>query len=714
MRLSFKVIFSLFMGALLMPTKSFIGQSSGNGSFASTAGQTKAELVGAAFSAYVEGDLLQAQIYLQRARQLDRNDVTVQRLLENLAPNRPAPTPTHTPNSVPQPVSTPSVVTPVGISGASDLYQPQPLSANERARQIAISNGMSPDSVDEASRLEPYVPRTVRPPEVSTPYIPPAPTPPVPSVPETSFIPEVAPSVPDYSTPAEPLSVAPLTEPISPGMSAPGIPPPPPVPTPTTSSGGPKLNLTPIASPSSPSLQTPPEPISPLLPELPEIISAPEPILYPPPQPSSTQPTPVAPELTPSPGPFFHNTPELPPLTPPEPTIPVVPEDNIPDPIQLPLPSAVLSGSGTSTGSQERVEELIMEIGLLDAQLLDAQQNGDVDKEEEISTRVGNLRDELRSLENELLSRNTSGSTASTFDVDDPEEDPLKIKVGETIELMILEDESFNGMYEVRLGGYILIPKVGRAPVEGMTVQEAEQSIFKLIDETMIKNPSVIVERPNAGEDAVSGGIIYLTGEFKRPGPFTIIRGRTPSVTSVFIHAGGETPKADLSKVRVMRLINGKNQVEVINLDDIINGNLGRDMILRDGDIVQIPARQNATGSDDGGSSPVLEQLRQKLDDPVKPTTGRDNGVFVTGRVKSTGFLEMENGVNITAYAAILSRGGFAPFANPSKVYVLRETGGGQKVHIPVDIKLVRLGLEPDVELKPKDIIHVPEKFFSF
>ena len=296
---------------------------------------------------------------------------------------------------------------------------------------------------------------------------------------------------------------------------------------------------------------------------------------------------------------------------------------------------------------------------------------------------------------------------------DDVEEDPLTIKPGETIELMILEDESFNGMYEVRLGGYILLPRAGRAPVAGMTVQEAEKSIGKLVHESLIRNPSVIVERPNAGKVEESGGIIYLTGEFKRPGPFTIIRGRTPSVTSVFIHAGGEAPKADLSKVRVMRLINGKNQVEVINLDEIINGNLGRDMILRDGDIVQIPARQNAEKSDEG-STPALEHLRQKLDDPVKPTTGRDNGVFVTGRVKSTGFLELENGVNLTAYAAILSRGGFAPFANTRKVYVLRETGGGQKVHIPVDIKLVQLGLEPDVELKPKDIIHVPEKFFSF
>lgn len=705
MRLSFKVYFSLLIGALIIPSKSFLGQPTDISSYNSSAGQTKAELVGAAFSAYVSGDILQAQIYLQRARQLDRSDVTIQRLLENLAPT-PAPNPIPTPT----PATSPAVVNPVGTSAQPDLYQPQPLSANERARRIALSNGMSPALVDEASKLEPYTPRTVSPPPISTPFSQPS-IPPVTEPASSRYVPEVVPSEPAYPSPTEPLTLSPLTDFEQPELNVPGIPPPPPVPTPTTSSGGPKLNLIPNNSTIPTPYDAASDPVSPILPELPEIISAPEPILYPPPSIPTPEPE-SSPPPTPAPAPFYHNPPELPPLNTPElPAPPSVIEESVTEPLQLPPPSKVFT---TSSASQERVEELIMEIGLMDAQLLDAQQGGDAEKEQELTAKVGALRDELKSLEDELLSRNSAGVSHPDISMVEPEDDPLKIKVGETIELMILEDESFNGMYEVRLGGYILIPKVGRAPVEGMTVQEAEQSIFKLIHETMIKNPSVIVERPNAGDIEESGGIIYLTGEFKRPGPFTIIRGRTPSVTSVFIHAGGETPKADLTKVRVMRLVNGKNQVEVIDLDEIINGNLGRDMILRDGDIVQIPARQNIANKEDGGSSPALEHLRQKLDDPVKPTTGRDNGVFVTGRVKSSGFLEMENGVNLTAYAAILSRGGFSPFANPSKVYVLRETGGGQKVHIPVDIKMVRLGLEPDIELKPRDIIHVPEKFFSF
>ena len=51
-------------------------------------------------------------------------------------------------------------------------------------------------------------------------------------------------------------------------------------------------------------------------------------------------------------------------------------------------------------------------------------------------------------------------------------------------------------------------------------------------------------------------------------------------------------------------------------------------------------------------------------------------------------------------------------FANIKKVFVVREVGG-QKVHIPVNIRNVQHGLEADIELKVEDIIVVPEKFFS-
>ena len=152
-----------------------------------------------------------------------------------------------------------------------------------------------------------------------------------------------------------------------------------------------------------------------------------------------------------------------------------------------------------------------------------------------------------------------------------------------------------------------------------------------------------------------------------------------------------------------MRLVNGRNLVEEINVNEILKGGgLANDMMLRDGDILHIPSRPDQPT--DSASPSAMRGASSLVEDPAKPTRGRDNGVFVTGRVKSAGFVELSENVGLTAYTAILAKGGFAPFANIKKVFVVREVGGGQKVHIPVNIRNVQHGLEPDIELRVEDI----------
>jgi polysaccharide export outer membrane protein len=88
--------------------------------------------------------------------------------------------------------------------------------------------------------------------------------------------------------------------------------------------------------------------------------------------------------------------------------------------------------------------------------------------------------------------------------------------------------------------------------------------------------------------------------------------------------------------------------------------------------------------------------------------------VYVTGNVERPGTLRLFQDETLTAYAAILRAGGFARFANLKKVYVVRDLGNGEKAHIPLNIKDVQRGEAPDIILQGKDIVVVPERFFSF
>lgn len=98
----------------------------------------------------------------------------------------------------------------------------------------------------------------------------------------------------------------------------------------------------------------------------------------------------------------------------------------------------------------------------------------------------------------------------------------------------------------------------------------------------------------------------------------------------------------------------------------------------------------------------------------IIPGKNRTKRVYLTGRIKQPGILEIPPNENQTLYASIVHRGGFDRFANLRKTYVLRDTGDGMRERIPVNIKALRNGFIPDLILEDNDIVVVPEKFFSW
>lgn len=254
---------------------------------------------------------------------------------------------------------------------------------------------------------------------------------------------------------------------------------------------------------------------------------------------------------------------------------------------------------------------------------------------------------------------------------------------GETLEVFVVEDSSFNSRYQVRRGGYIILPAVGRISVAGKSVKKAEQEVKASLETSQLKRASVMIERIQ-GSDVENGPVVYLSGEFKTPRPFHIPSGTKPTLVSCILSCGGVSDKADLTRVKVMRMAANKGVVEEVNVEKILDGGgLGSDITLEEGDVIMVPG-------------------------------GAPNVVFVTGNVKTQGPFILKPGDKLSAYSAILQRGGFAHFADEKRVFVLRATPDGTKVKIPINVVAIKKGEAPDIPLQGNDIIVVPEKFFSF
>lgn len=260
---------------------------------------------------------------------------------------------------------------------------------------------------------------------------------------------------------------------------------------------------------------------------------------------------------------------------------------------------------------------------------------------------------------------------------------------GDVLEVYVTEDAGFNGVYQVRRGGYIVIPQVGRIQVAGYPVVAAEAAVKGTLEASFLRQATVLVER-RSSQVAMAmpeEGILY-DGEFvtRRPGVAPIEGVGGASLVSTILRHGGTSPFADLENVRVLRLVEGKPLMEVVNVDAILAGDeLASDLTLKGDDIVIIPTR-----------------------------VGKTDEVYVTGRVFNAGILPLRKEEEITAYSSILRMGGFQRFANLRRAYVLRDEGDGIKIRMNVDLRAVERGQAPDVVLQSGDIVVIPEKFFSF
>ena len=101
----------------------------------------------------------------------------------------------------------------------------------------------------------------------------------------------------------------------------------------------------------------------------------------------------------------------------------------------------------------------------------------------------------------------------------------------------------------------------------------------------------------------------------------------------------------------------------------------------------------------------------------ASPILGR---VYIWGQVHTQGALEIRVNENLTAGQAILRAGGFADFANESKVKVIRSPTGSdgskqtQTINLDMEQILNQGKTEKDIVLQPGDLIIVPSRLINF
>jgi polysaccharide export outer membrane protein len=166
------------------------------------------------------------------------------------------------------------------------------------------------------------------------------------------------------------------------------------------------------------------------------------------------------------------------------------------------------------------------------------------------------------------------------------------------ISITVVDESDLTGKFRIDGDGMFTYPYLGRVPAAGLTLNELQIKLTQLLQKDYIKNPQVRVEM-----DVYKSQSVYVIGKVRTPGKIQMT-GTQMTLLEALAMAGSPTADAanEVIVVHPKKPIpagtlpspDEKNDGEEIRVNrrDLELGRVGQDVVLRDGDIINIPEAQ--------------------------------------------------------------------------------------------------------------------------
>jgi len=158
------------------------------------------------------------------------------------------------------------------------------------------------------------------------------------------------------------------------------------------------------------------------------------------------------------------------------------------------------------------------------------------------------------------------------------------LQPGDLVEIQVFKEEDMTRTLRINGTGSVTFPLVGNVKLAGRTLEEAERILAGRLTD-YLRNPQVSMLVKEYGNKSV-----YVLGQVKRPSSIEIPPEKPLTVLEAISSVGGFTDIANTSKVRVLRMKNGKQESIDVDVAQITKqGNKLLDIALMPGDVVFVP-----------------------------------------------------------------------------------------------------------------------------
>ena len=152
----------------------------------------------------------------------------------------------------------------------------------------------------------------------------------------------------------------------------------------------------------------------------------------------------------------------------------------------------------------------------------------------------------------------------------------------DVLDINVWKEPDMTRIVPVRPDGKISLPLINDVQASGSTPQQLATTVTEKLRKFLTEpQVTVIVTQINSQR-------VFVVGEVLRAGAFPLIPGMT--VLQALSSAGGFTTFADVKKIHVMRLVNGKHVELPFNYREVLKGdNPDQNIKLEPGDTVVVP-----------------------------------------------------------------------------------------------------------------------------
>lgn len=161
---------------------------------------------------------------------------------------------------------------------------------------------------------------------------------------------------------------------------------------------------------------------------------------------------------------------------------------------------------------------------------------------------------------------------------------PVRLSPGDVVRVAFSGAPELSQIQTIKADGNLSLPQIGEVRAAGKLLPQLQREISELY-EPLLTNNDVLVTLENGVMT------VYMSGAISRPGKISFNRPTT--ILQVIADAGGVTMFGSLKKVRVFRLVNGQNTVQILDLRSAMKGKIKPPatgpFYIRDGDIISIP-----------------------------------------------------------------------------------------------------------------------------